>query len=246
MSAQAYFETALATLREVMETQAEPIARAAELLVTAVADDRGIFSFGASHSFILTEELVYRTGGLMLVNPIYPHGMNLSVRPMTQTSRFERILGLGTELLAGSAAKAGDVLLIASTSGRNAVVIDMALAAREQGIHTIAITALAYTREVGSRHPSGKKLADICEVVIDNGAPYGDAAVEILGFPQKVGPLSTVTGCAIVNALVAETVAQLAQRSLTPPVFMSANLDGGDAFNARLLEENRHRIHYME
>ena len=246
MSAQAYFETAIATLRTVMETQAAPIAHAAALLADAVAEDRRIFSFGASHSFILTEELVYRTGGLMLVNPIYPHGMNLSVRPLTATSRLERVLGLGAELLASAPARAGDVLLITSTSGRNAVVIDMALAAREQGLHTIGITALAYTRGVGSRHPSGQKLADLCEVVIDNCAPYGDAAVEIPGFPQRVGPLSTVTGCAIVDALVAEVVARLVERGLTPPVFMSANLDGGDAFNARLLAENRHRIFYLE
>ena len=181
MSARAYFETAIATLRQVMETQQEPIGQAAEMLVQAVADDRSIYSFGASHSFILTEELVYRTGGLMLVNPIYPHGMNLFIRPMTATSRLERVPGLGTELLASSTAKAGDVLLIASTSGRNAVVIDMAIAAREQGIHVIGITALSYTQGVSSRHPSGKKLADLCEIVIDNGAPYGDAAVAVPG-----------------------------------------------------------------
>jgi uncharacterized phosphosugar-binding protein len=82
--------------------------------------------------------------------------------------------------------------------------------------------------------------------VIDNGAPYGDAAVEIAGFPQKVGPLSTITGCAIVNAIMAETVEKLIGRGITPPVFVSANLDGGDEHNARLLAENRHRIHYLD
>ncbi|MHB9133873.1 MAG: SIS domain-containing protein [Armatimonadota bacterium] len=246
MSANTYFDIAIETLRKVQETQQEPIQRAAELLVDAVGDDRSIFSFGASHSFILTEELVYRTGGLMLVNPIYPHGMNLFIRPMTATSRLERVLGLGAELLNSSPAKAGDVLLITSTSGRNAVVIDMAIAAREKGLHTIGITSLAYTGGVGSRHPSGKKLADLCDIIIDNGAPYGDAAVEIPGFPQKVGPLSSLTGIAIVNALVAEVVAGLVQKGITPPVFLSANLDGGDEYNARLLAENKHRIHYME
>jgi uncharacterized phosphosugar-binding protein len=245
MSAESYFEEAVEALRRVASEQAEPIARAAQLLVEAVVEDRGIFSFGASHSFMLTEELVYRTGGLMLVNPIYPHGMNLFVRPMTQTSRFERVPGLGTELLHGSPAKEGDVLLIASTSGRNAVVIDMALAAREAGIRTVAITSLAYTRGVASRHPSGKKLGDLCDIVIDNGAPYGDAAVAIEGFPQKVGPLSSLTGIAVVNALVAEVVSVLVARGVTPPVFVSANLDGGDEHNRRLLAANRHRIHYM-
>lgn len=246
MSASAYFFEAISTLESVRDSQLEPITRAAELLVQAVVTDQRIFSFGASHSFILTEELVYRTGGLMLVNPIYPHGMNLFVRPMTQTSRLERVPGLGAELLNGSPAQQGDVLLIASTSGRNAVVIDMAIAARERGISVIGITSLAYTQGVASRHPSGKKLADLCDVLIDNGAPYGDAAVAVPGFPQRVGPLSSLTGIAIVNALVAEVVAQLVQRGVTPPVFMSANLDGGDEFNARLLAENRHRIFYME
>ncbi len=246
MSAQAYFDEALQALQRVAETQREPITRAAAALVEAVVSDHRLFSFGASHSFILTEELVYRTGGLMLVNPIYPHGMNLFVRPMTQTSRLERVLGLGTELLNGAPTQSGDVLLLTSTSGRNAVVIDIALAARERGLTVIGITALAYTQAVGSRHPSGKKLADLCDILIDNGAPYGDAVVAVPGFPQKVGPLSSLTGIAIVNALAAEVVAQLVARGVTPPVFVSANLDGGDEFNARLLAENRHRIFYME
>jgi len=245
MSAEAYFKEAAAALARVTATQQEPIGRAAGLLVDAIGSGHSLFSFGATHSFILTEELVYRTGGLMLVNPIYPHGMNLTVRPMTQTSRFERIPGIGAELLDGSPAAAGDVLLIASTSGRNAVVIDMALAAKARGIRTIGITALAYTRGVDSRHASGKKLADLCEVVIDNGAPYGDAAVAVPGFAQKVGSLSSLTGIAIVNALVSEVVARLAAAGATPPVFVSANVDGGDAHNAAQLRANAHRIHYM-
>jgi uncharacterized phosphosugar-binding protein len=181
----------------------------------------------------------------MLVNPIYPHGMNLGVRPLPMTSQLERIVGLGTELLANSPAQTGDVLILASTSGRNAVTIDMALLARERGIQTIGITALAYTRGVSSRHPSGKKLAELCDIVIDNGAPYGDAAVDVPGFAHKVGPLSSVTGCAIVNALACETVKLLVARGITPPVFVSANTDPGDAHNAALLRQNRHRIHYL-
>ncbi len=246
MSYKAYLEVAADAVRRVGETQGSNISKAAEALVEAVIGGRSIFSFGASHSFMTTEEMVYRTGGLMLVNPIYPHGMNLFVRPMTATSRMERLVGLGSEMLATSPAKQGDVLLLTSTSGRNAVVIDMALAARDRGIKTIGITSLAYTAGVGSRHPSGKKLADLCDIVIDNCVPLGDAAVEIPGFPQKVGPLSSVTGCAIVNAVVAEVVARLVEQGFEPPVFVSSNLDNGDAWNSRLLAENRERIHYMD
>jgi uncharacterized phosphosugar-binding protein len=246
MSAQRYFEQAEAALRHVAETQRDAIRQAAELLCDTYNSGGSIFSFGASHSFMITEEMVYRTGGLMVINPIYPHGMNLFVRPMAATSRLERVPGLGAVLLETAPIKAGDALIVTSTSGRNPVVIDMAFAAHERGLRTIGITSLAYTQGVTSRHGSGRKLADLCEIVIDNGAPYGDAVVEIAGFPQKVGPISSVTGCAIANALAAEVVAELVALGIHPPVFVSANLDSGDAYNARLLAENRARIHYMD
>jgi uncharacterized phosphosugar-binding protein len=215
-------------------------------MVDAIVAGRRLFAFGASHSFILAEEMVYRTGGLMLVNPIYPHGMNLSVRPVTLTSQLERLPGLGTELFKAVPAAPGDVLIIASTSGRNAVAIDMALAAREAGVQVIAITSLAYVGRVASRHPSGKKLPELADIVIDNGVPYGDAAVAVPGFDQKVGPLSTVTGCAVVNAIVVEVVSRLVARGATPPVFVSANVDGGDEHNASLLQQNQERIFYLD
>lgn len=246
MSGKAYLREAIRALEELAEQQQTVIQAAAELLADTIAGGNSIFSFGASHSFMMTEELVYRTGGLMLVNPIYPHGMNLMVRPMTQTSKLERVVGLGVELLEGSPAAAADALIIASTSGRNAVAIDVAIAARDKGMRVIAITSMAYSGGVKSRHPSGKKLMDFCELLIDNHAPYGDAAVELEGFPQKVGPLSSVTGCAIVNAIAVETVSQLLGRGIEPPVFMSANLDGGDAYNARMLAQHKDRIHYLD
>jgi len=245
MSARAYFDRAIAALQQVAETQSDALAAAAGLMVDAIVDGKALYAFGATHSFMIAEELVYRTGGLMLVNPIYPQGMNLAVRPVPATSQLERLPGLGAALLAQVPIAAGDVVIVASTSGRNAVPIDLALAARAAGARVIGITALDYTRRVSSRHAAGKKLIDACDVVIDNAAPYGDAAVAIDGFPQPVGPLSSVTGCAIANALVAETVARLVDRGYEPPVFMSANVDGGDAYNDRLMKANAHRIHYL-
>ena len=245
MSAEAYFEAVEEALARLRETQAEGITAAADLLAETVAGGRTIFAFGATHSFALAAELVYRTGGLMLVNPIYPHGMDLSVRPLTLTSQVERLPGLGRLLLEHSPAQAGDALLLSSVSGRNAVVIDMALAARERGLRTVAVTSVEYSLSAASRHPSGKRLLEVCDLVLDNCAPRGDAAVSVPGLAQKTGPLSTVLGCALVNALMAETLARLAERGLEPPVFMSANLDGGDEYNARLLAQYADRIHYL-
>lgn len=245
MSSAMYLSEAIKTIERIACEQAGRISDAAEAVAEAAAADRSLFAFGASHSFMPVEEMVYRTGGLMLVNPIYPHGMNLSVRPLTMTSRLERLRGLGAELLDGTPAGRGDVLFIFSTSGRNPVGIDMAMRAAEKGLKTIGITALSYTNEVESRHPSGKKIADICDIVIDNCAPYGDAALDISGCPGKVGPVSSIAGCAIANALVAESVRKMLDRGMIPPVFISANVDGGEEYNEKLLQKNAHRIHYL-
>ena len=242
--AESYLNGAMETLERVRENLPQ-IKAAAKLLCETIQAGNAVFSFGASHSFIMTEELVYRSGGLMLVNPIMPHGMNLSVRPMTMTSQLERLPDLGRIYLEHTPLKAGDTLILTSTSGRNTVMIDMAIAARERGAKLIVLTSLDYSSRVTSRHPSGKKLGDFADVLLDNGAPFGDAVGEIEGFPQKVGPVSTVGGCACLDAVIAETVQLLVDAGQEPPVFMSANLDGGDEFNARMLKANADRIHYM-
>lgn len=240
-----YLEAVRDGLARLERTQAEALAKAAGMVMDAIMAGHSVFAFGASHSFMLAEELVYRTGGLMLINPIIPHGMNLMVRPLTMTSQLERLEGLGRVLLENSPASQGDVLIIASTSGRNAVALDMALAARDRGVKTIGVTSLDYSRSVASRHSSGKRLFELVDVVIDNCAPAGDAAVEFEGFPQKSGPLSTVLGCAALNAVVCQVIENLLARGVTPPVFISANLDGGDRHNAGLLAENADRVYYM-
>jgi uncharacterized phosphosugar-binding protein len=245
MSAKRYIDRAKEALDDVWARSGEAIVRAAEVLVEAIRGDKTIYSFGCSHSFILTEELVYRTGGLALVNPVVPHGMMLDVRPAWMTSRIERIHELGTVLADGAGISEGDAVIVASTSGRNAVVVDFAETARARGGTVIAITSMEYTDAVSSRHRSGSKLKDVADIVIDNAAPAGDAAIEIVGFPQGVGPLSTVTGAAVVNAIVCEVVARLVDAGEVPPVFVSGNLDQGDAHNREMLARNAHRVKYL-
>jgi uncharacterized phosphosugar-binding protein len=245
MSAEAYFEACEAGLARLREEQRDNIKAAATLFADTIAAGRAIFAFGASHSFMLPMELCYRTGGLMLINPIYPHGMDLGVRPVAMTSQIERIPDYGRVLLENSPAVEGDVLLVASTSGRNAVAIDMALAACERGVKTVAVTSVEYSSSVPSRHPSGKRVMELCDIVIDNCAPLGDAAVTIPGVGQKTGPLSSVLGCAVVNAIACQTITNLVELGIEPPVYISANMPGGDEHNARLLAETANRIHYM-
>jgi len=245
VSADRYIEAAKAALDEVLRRSRDDILAASELLVDTIRAGSCIYSFGCSHSFMLTEEVVYRTGGLAIINPVVPHGMMLDVRPIPMTSRIERVSGLGAVYADGAGIAAGDAVIVASTSGRNPVVVDFAIRAGERGAKVIAITSVEYTEAVSSRHPGGLKLRDVADVVIDNAAPAGDAAVAVEGFEQRVGPLSTLTGVAVMNAMVCEVVARMVAAGEMPPVFVSGNLDWGEAHNKRLFAENGHRIKYL-
>ena len=110
---------------------------------------------------------------------------------------------------------------------------------------TVCITNLAYSNAVSSRHPSGKRLFEVCDIVIDNKGDVGDAAVQEDGLPEKIGPTSTVVGAALINAIVIDAVNRMIDDGVVPPVLMSANLDGGDEHNARIFEEYKENIFYM-
>jgi uncharacterized phosphosugar-binding protein len=171
--------------------------------------------------------------------------MMLSTRPVTMTSALERLPGLGKIIFDSNPIGEGDLLILHSVSGRNAVPVEMALCARERGVKTVCITNLRYSRAVAARHPSGKRLFEVCDIVIDNGGETGDAAVTIDGLPEKIGPTSTAVGAALLNAVVIDAVNRMIEDGVVPPVLMSANLDGGDEHNARIFQEYGDHIFYM-
>ena len=243
--AAAYFAHLQAMLDKVLATQASQIQTAASLLATTLREGGNLFAFGCNHAALCTLELFYRTGGLVPVNPLRGPGITLDVDPVTLTTRMERLTGYGRDLLDESPARSGDVLVIHSVSGRNAVPIDMALRAAEKGIRTVCLTNLATSSAIPSRHPCGRSLYQLCDVVIDNCGDYGDAAMSIDGFMGKIAPTSTTIGTAILNAVVLETCVLLVEAGMEPPVFVSSNVPGGDAYNARMLDGYKDRIFYM-
>ena len=109
----------------------------------------------------------------------------------------------------------------------------------------MAITNMEYSQGVTSRHDSGKKLYELADLVIDNCGDFEDAAISIDGFAQKIGATSTIAGAAIGNAIVVEAAAILKARGVEPPIFHSANVDGGDEFNKKIFEKYRDRIFYL-
>lgn len=240
-----YLEIANNLIEKIQKTQYDNIKKAAEKIAEVVENGNNIFAFGCSHASIVTQELFYRTGGFALINPIFNPTLMLNTRPATLTSKVERLEGFGKEIIQESPLKNGDLIIIHSVSGRNPVVIDVALEAKKIGAYVIAITNIEYSKGVSSRHSNGKRLFEVSDLVIDNCGDFEDSAVQIDDFKQKIGPTSTIAGAAIGNAIVVETSSILKSRGIEPPIFHSANVDGGDEFNKKMLEEYKDRIFYM-
>lgn len=228
-----------------LSQQQETLDRAAGLMLKSVTQGRNLFVFGASHAGILAEEMSYRAGGLAIVNPLFSAALMLNVRPLTLTSAVENVEGLGRVLVEGSPLQRGDTLLIHSVSGRNAITIDVALAARDRGVNVVAITSLATAAKVTSRHSSGKLLANLADVTLDNHCDYGDAAVSLPGMAQKVAPLSTIMGATIANSLVLRLCEMMLERGQVPPVLASANIDGNQQINKDIMTSWCDQIHYL-
>lgn len=240
-----YLNEIIDMLGKIRDEEMEAINEAATFLADAIESGNRIFAFGCSHSSLPVQDLVYRAGGLMLINPIYGPGIaSLDTRPPTLGSDIEKLPGYAKLLLDNYPIQKGDVLIVVSVSGRNAVPIELAQIAQERGIKVIGVTSEAYTSAVKSRHESGKKMYEFADVVLDNKVDKGDAVLEDNRVPQKFIPASGVTSTALLQALVAATIEKVLQRGLTPPVYLAANVDGGAEYNKRLLEENKDRIFY--
>lgn len=228
-------------LDEVSREEAQKIETAATWCVDSLLQGGLIHAFGTGHSHMLAEEMFFRAGGLVPVNPILDSDLMIHI-DAAKSSRMERLTGLAEVLLVGEPIRSQDVMFIFSNSGRNAVPIEMALAARARGVKVIGITSFAHSRAVSSRHPRNLKLFEVVDLAIDNHGVPGDAVVPVSGSPVKAAPTSTVVGSFIVEAIVSEVAVRMSQRGKRPPITMSGNLDEAAEYNARLLEEYKQRV----
>ena len=220
-----YLDAVCEILQQMKETQGEAIGKAAVLVGDAIINGGLVYTFGSGHSQLLSQEVHSRAGGLYPVMQI--------ADPLW--GRAERLEGFAEILLKGLPLKAGEPIFVISNSGRNPEPVEVAMQVREMGLHVIAVTAMAHSKIVTSRHSSGKKLYELADVVLDTGAPPGDACLSLEGLPAKTGAVSTVLGAAIMNAVMVEAIQYMLDKGHEPPVLMSANLDGSDEFNARVI-----------
>lgn len=223
-------------LNELVKSQSENIISAAKLVSDSCQKDGRFYVFGSGHSHIVAEDIYIRAGGLAYVKAILTPELMLHEMPNKSTF-LERLNGYSSIILDLYKVSANDCLMIVSNSGRNSVPVEMALCAKERGTKVIAITSLAHSQAVSSRHHSGKKLYQLADVTIDNGADMGDAAFSVSGYATPTGPISSILGTTIAQAIIAQAVDNLIDAGIQPPIFKSSNLEGADDYNNELFDK---------
>ncbi|MBI2606342.1 MAG: SIS domain-containing protein [Deltaproteobacteria bacterium] len=218
---------------------ASTVAEVARRTVETVDGGGLIYVFGAGHSSILAEEAFHRAGGLIPVHPILHDFLSPRIPPKV-AGKMERLEGVAKILFERGGARKGDLMWIASNSGINAAAIEMAQASAAAGARTVALTSLAHSKATASRHSSGKKLFELCDHVLDNHCPPGDALVDAGG--ARVAAGSTIANSFLYHWALAEACALWTAAGKSLPIYVSANLPGGDAANEKAEARYRARI----
>ncbi|WP_053218170.1 SIS domain-containing protein [Virgibacillus senegalensis] len=230
-------------LDEVQDRQAGVIKQAAALIADSIINDGLLHLFGCGHSHMLVEEVFYRAGGLVPISPIFETSTMLH-EGAVKSSKIEKMQGYAVHILDNYTLKEDEVIIIISNSGINSLPIEMAMVAKRKGLKVIALTSTSYLSK-RSRHPSGKKLYDLADIVIDNMLPYGDALVKIPDTELHMGPGSSVVGAFLINTLMVRVVEELRASGITPPVFVSGNVEGGMEYNQKYIDQYQERIKHL-
>lgn len=228
----AYYREISSLLRKVVSTQKKPIMRSAAVIADLVKRNGILYVLGSGHSTSVAMEAYGRAGGLVPVDIVFDKNFG----------KMERLEGYAKELLDQYDIPAKSALIIISNSGRNALPVEMALEAKTRGITAIAITSLAHSRSVTPRLSAGKRLFEVADIVIDNCGIPGDAIVKIPGVREKIAPTSVIAGALIMNLIMVEAIALLKKKGYDPPIFLSANIEGGDEHNDKLRKRYKGRI----
>ena len=237
----AYQQAALRVIAVIVETQQAPLEQAAQAIFRSLRSEGVLHVFGSGHSHAVAEETFHRAGGLVPVNVIQEAFLTPLTAPRI-SGQLERVGGLAARILDGHDLRPGEVLLVISNSGINVVPVEMALEAKARGLTVLGLTSLKHSRCVPPRHPSGQRLYEIADIILDNCGEPGDAAVAYDGLATRVAPTSLLAGSFIVNTLVCGIVELFLAAGLAPPVYLSANVPGGDEHNLELEAKYRGRI----
>ena len=213
-----YLEGIVAILRRVEDEEADTMARAADLVADVICRDALVHVFGCGHSHLAALDAFYRAGGLACVSPLLDEDLMLH-DGAAKSSRMEKMSGIAAEAFRRQGVKAGDVVVVISASGKNAAPVEMLRAAKAAGVTTVAISSSA-------------TMLDEADVPIDCKVPYGDAVIDVGA--AKMGGLSTYASLFILNSILIEGAKRAEARGVTPPIYVSGNVEGGTARNVVL------------
>lgn len=244
VGASAYLDHAREAIERVAAAELDSVGRAADLVTEALRADGVVQAFGTGHSQSTAMEIAGRAGGLIPTNRIsirdlVVHGGE-PVSVLTDPY-LERDPELGQRLYDVTPVHPADIFIIASNSGINGSVVGLADVAKKNGHPVIAILSRRHSAEVESRHPSGRKLGELADVVLDNGGPFGDAVLPLPGGGAACA-VSSITAALLAQLLTAEVLRRILDAGEAPPVYLSANVPGGDAHNDALLQRYAGRI----
>lgn len=228
-----YLDEAAAIIERIASTQVEAIDRAAVICANAIASGGLVHAFGTGHSRIPVEELFPRHGSFPGFHPIVElsltnHTQIVGTNGQRQAMWLEKLEGFGDVILRNFDFGPDDAFIIFSNSGVNAVVIDVALGAKQRELPVIAVVSFDHESRTAARHSSGQKLSQVADVAIDNCTPAGDAMVSIEGLDDPVGPGSTIGFAAVANAIKTQTAENLVALG-APPLVLSSSVIIGDA-----------------
>jgi len=232
-----YFDLLIERLAEVRATQAQAIDHAARACAASIAADKLVFSFGTGHGALPALEMFPRTGTIVGFRPIVESTMISFHRVWgdmgARQYRFiHAVEGYGRAILRSHHLDPKDSIVLFSHSGVNAVILDVALSAKEKGLTVIAVTSLPHSSASPSRHSSGKRLFQVADIVVDTRASLADALIRIDGLDAPVGANSTSVAIAIAHAIVTATAEKLVQRGIKPFVMVNPNTASKETANA--------------
>jgi uncharacterized phosphosugar-binding protein len=233
--ADTYYERAVSLLARAREANAPVISRLAPIIGQSIARGGVVHTFGSGHSELISREIIGRAGGLVCVSGI-----------IDPTGGFvENLPGFGARLVERYDRQyqllPGETVIVVSNSGKNASPIDVALYAKAKGLTVAALTCLAMSKVTPSQHPSGKRLFEVADHVLDNGGVPGDAIVEVAD-GTRAGPTSTLIGCSVLNWLMLSVMEWLRAGNHPLPVLQSQNEPGAIEHNRETAARYKARL----
>jgi uncharacterized phosphosugar-binding protein len=241
---------ARALLDRIESTQSEAIEQAAVIAADSIGGGGVVHTFGTGHSRIPVEEMFPRYGSYPGWHPLVELSMTFHTEiagsnGQRQAMFIERIPGFAEAIMANFELRPTDAILMFSATGRNAVPVETAMIAKRAGLKVVAVTSVGEAQSVAPTHASGTILADHADVLIDICTPLGDAAVEIAGWENKVGPVSSIANVAIANSIKVLTAQKLAERGIELPVLTGGQVVGAkrsaELFESAYLEHARRK-----